>query len=368
VPELVRTLGHVDASHAARWVGVMAATYASAQFVAAPILGGLSDRFGRRPVLVLSLLGVSFDYLLLAVAPSIGWLLVGRLLAGVTGANISTANAYIADVTPQAQRSQRFGLIGAAFGAGFIFGPALGGLLGSITLRLPFVVAAGLALCNATYGAFRLPESLPVESRRSFSFRRANPVGSLHALAADPVVKRMAVAWWCMWFGLGALQTSFVLSTALRFAWGPAENGWALATIGVSQALVQGFLVRPVIRFLGERRAVFAGFTLSAGAYLAFGLASAGWVIYAGVLLQALGSVASPAIRALLSARAAPERQGELQGGLASVQGLTAVISPIIAAALFATATRMAGPAGSGAPFVLAAVMYCVALAVAAGI
>ena len=317
-------------------------------------------------MLVLSLLGVSCDYLLLAGAPSIGWLFAGRLLAGLTGANASAANAYIADVTPPAQRSQRFGLIGAAFGAGFIFGPALGGVLGSIALRLPFLVAAGLALCNAAYGAFRLPESLAIENRRRFSFRHANPIGSFHTLAADRVVKRMALAWWCMWFGLGALQTSFVLSTALRFGWGPAENGWALAAVGVSQAVVQGLLVRPLIRWIGERRAVFAGFSFSAAAYLAFGFASAGWVIYVGVLLQACGAVASPAMRALMSARTAPERQGELQGGLASVEGLTAIISPMIAGALFATATQMEGAAWAGAPFLLAALMYGAALAVVA--
>ncbi len=346
----------------------MVTVYSVAQFVAAPVLGGLSDRFGRRPVLVASLLGVAFDYLLLAVAPSLWWLFLGRLLAGLTGANFSVANAYVADVTPPGQRSQRFGLIGAAFGAGFILGPALGGVLGAVNLRLPFLVAAILALSNAAYGVFRLPESLTAENRRRFSWRRANPVGSLHAMATDPVVRRLALAWWCMWFGMGALQTSFVLANAMRFGWGPAENGWALATVGVTMALVQGLLVRSVIRRLGERRAMLGGFVLSAGAYLAFGLAPSGWVIYLGLLLQGLGAVATPAIRALMSIRAGPDRQGEMQGGLASVQGLAAIIAPVIAAALFTVATQQVGAAGSGAPFLLAAAMYGVAIVVAVGI
>ena len=361
VPELVRKLSGMGASGAASWVGALIATFAAAQFIAAPVLGGLSDRFGRRPVIILSLVGVSANYMLLAFAPSLTWLFLGRLIAGATSANVSAANAYIADVTPPERRAQRFGLVGAAFGAGFVFGPALGGVLGAIDLRLPFLVAAGLALCNAAYGALILPESLAKERQRAFRWARANPIGSLHTLAADPVVAKLAAAWCLMWFGLGALQSSFVLSTGLRFGWGPRENGYALAAMGVTQALVQGLLVRSVIRRLGERHAAACGFVLAAVAYVLFGVAGAGWVIYVAVVVQACGAIATPAMRSLISARAGPERQGELQGGLSSVEGLTAIVSPVVAATLFNHFTSN-GLMFAGAPFLLGAGTYALAI------
>lgn len=361
VPALVRMLSGLGAGQAAGWVGALVATYAAAQFCAAPVLGGLSDRFGRRPVIVLSLAGTAANYILLALAPSVAWLFVGRLLAGATASNMAAANAYIADVTPPEQRSARFGLVGAAFGAGFVFGPALGGALGAIDLRLPFAVAAALALANAAYGALVLPESLPVERRRRFSWKRANPAGSLHTLAADRPVARIAVAWCCAWFGLGALQSCFVLSMGMRFGWGPQQNGWALATVGICQALTQALLVRPVIRRIGERRAAFAGFALSGAAFAMLGLATQGWQIYAALAVEALGAVATPAMRALLSARAGPTRQGEMQGGLSSVEGLTAIVAPLLSAGLFEWATQAGGAAWAGAPFLLGTAAYAVA-------
>lgn len=362
VPELVRTLSHLDAGSAAQWVGALVATFAAAQFVAAPILGGLSDRYGRRPVIIISLFGVALNYALLAYAPSLAWLFLGRFCAGATSANAAAANAYIADVTPPAQRATRFGLVGATFGAGFVFGPALGGLLGSIDLRLPFLVAAGLALCNAAYGAFLLPESLAPENRRRFSWRRANPIGSLRTLAADRPLAWMAGAWCCMWFGVGALQSTFVLSSAMRFGWGPQANGLALAGVGVTQALVMGLLVRPVIHRLGERRAAFAGFVISLAAYLALGFAQSPWLIYVGVVLQGAGAIAIPALRGLMSTRASATRQGELQGGLGSVEGLTAIVGPMLAATVFTYATLAGGVAWAGAPFVLAAAVFGLAI------
>jgi DHA1 family tetracycline resistance protein-like MFS transporter len=366
VPALVQHLSGLDAGQAAHWTGALIATYAAAQFVAAPVLGGLSDRYGRRPVIILSLAGTAANYLLLAVAPSLAWLFVGRLLAGGTAANVSAANAYIADITPPERRSARFGLVGATFGAGFVFGPALGGLLGAIDLRLPFVVSGLMALANAAYGAAVLPESLPADRRRGFVWRRANPVGSLRTLALDRPVARMALAWCCMWVGLGALQSCFVLSMGLRFGWGPQENGYALAVVGVSQAVTQALLVRPVIRWLGERRAAFTGFATSGLAFLIFGLADAGWMIYAAAIVQALGAVAVPSMRALMSAQAGPTRQGEMQGGLSSVEGLTAIVSPVAAGAVFAWAAAVGGAEWGGAPFLLGTAAYgCAALALA---
>ena len=358
VPDLVRQLSGGNQARAAEWVGALVATFAAAQFVTAPVLGGLSDRFGRRPVIILSVLGVSANYLLLAWAPSLAWLFLGRLFAGATAASASAANAYIADITPPAQRSARFGLVGATFGAGFVLGPAMGGVLGDINLRLPFLVAAGLALANAAYGALVLPESLPPDRRRAFTWRRSNAIGSLRWLAQERPMAWMAAAWSLMWFGLGALQSAFVLSTGLRFGWGPQDNGWALAAVGVSQALVQGVLVRPIIRRLGERRAAFSGFGVAVLAYILFGVAQAGWVIYVAVVVQAFGAIAGPALRGLLSASTAADRQGELQGGLSSVEGLTAIVSPVVAAMVFSVAVGAGGAAWAGAPFLVGALTY----------
>ncbi len=362
VPELVKQLTGGDSSRAAEWVGALIATFSAAQFLSAPVLGGLSDRYGRRPVIILSLLGGAANYLLLAWAPSMAWLFLGRVLAGATAANFSAATAYVADITDPAKRSQRFGLVGASFGAGFVFGPALGGVLGGYGLRWPFLVAGALALANACYGAWAMPESLPADQRRPFSWRRANPVGSLAALLADHTTGWLAVAWALLWFGLGALQSTFVLFTGLRFGWTTAQNGYALAMLGVTQAVVQGALVRPVIARIGERRAAMAGLALSGVAYFGFGIAWAGWVLYVAVVVQALGAVANPALRALLSAKVGSQRQGELQGGLSSVQGLTAIVAPGLASLVFSGAVKAGGNDWSGAPFLVSAVIYAVAV------
>ena len=369
VPGLVRHLSHQSASGASIWVGALLAVFSVTQFVAAPILGGLSDRFGRRLVLLLSLSGVCANYLMLAWAPSLGWLFAGRLIAGATAANVSAATAYIADVTPPQRRAQRFGLVGAMFGLGFVLGPALGGVLGAYGLRLPFLAAAALAFCNVLYGLFVLPESLPRERRRPFSWQRANPVGSLGIILSEPAFRRLGVAWCCAWFALGAIQSSFVLSNNLRFGWGTRENGFALAAVGVAQALVQGLLVRRVVPWLGERRAAQTGYVLAACAYAAFAFAPAGWVIYVGVVLQAFGAIAGPAVQAMLSAVAGPDRQGETQGELASLQGLTAIVSPLTAGWLFGAFTGPAAPVHfPGTPFLVSTLTYLAAFAAVHGL
>ncbi len=365
VPNLVLRLSHLPPSAASFWVGALLAAFSAMQFLCAPLLGALSDRFGRRPVLLLSLSGICANYLLLAWAPSLAWLFVGRLIAGATAANVSAATAYIADVTPPAQRAQRFGLVGAMFGLGFVLGPALGGLLGAYGLRLPFLGAAVLAGLNVLYGLFVLPESLPPERRRAFAWRRANPVGTLGAVAADPAYLRLAVAWCCAWFALGALQSSFVLANDLRLGWGPRENGMALAAVGVGSALVQGLVVRRLVPRLGERRAALLGYTMAALAYLLFAFAVRGWLVYAGIAVQALGAISGPAVQAMVSARAGPDRQGEVQGALGSLQGLTAIASPLIAGWLFGVFAPRGLP---GAPFLLAAATYLLAFAAVRGL
>ncbi len=278
VPNLVVQLSHLPPSAASFWVGALLASFSAMQFLCAPLLGALSDRFGRRPVLLMSLSGVCFNYLMLAWAPSLPWLFIGRLIAGATAANVSAATAYIADVTPPQLRAQRFGLVGATFGLGFVLGPALGGVLGGYGLRLPFLGAALLAGLNVLYGLFVLPESLPPERRRAFAWRRANPVGTLGAIAADRDYGRLALAWCCAWFSIGTLQSSFVLANDLRLGWGPAQNGAALAAVGLGSALVQGLLVRRIVPRLGERRAALLGYALAACAYLLFAFADRGWI------------------------------------------------------------------------------------------
>ena len=364
IPGLVVQLSHLSASAASIWVGGLLATFSAMQFFCAPILGALSDRYGRRPVILISLSGVCANYLLLAWAPTLAWLFVGRVIAGATAANVSAATAYIADVTPPAKRAQRFGLVGAMFGLGFVIGPALGGLLGGYGLRVPFLAAAGLAAVNTLYGVLVLPESLVPARRRAFQWRLANPIGSLGVITADRTYMLLAAAWCFSWAGLGALQSSFVLANNLRFGWGTEQNGAALAAMGVGTALVQGLLVRRAVPRLGERRAAMIGYGLAALAYLMFAFAGAGWVVFAAIVLQSVGAISGPAVQAMVSARAAADEQGQVQGALSSLQGLTAIVAPVAAGWVFGVFTGPGAPVDlPGAPFLFGAVSYVLALA-----
>ena len=362
IPELVRRLSG-DVGSASMWVAVLVSGYAFTQFLAAPVLGGLSDRYGRRPVILMSVAGICVNYILLAVAPNLRWILAGRLLAGATAANTSAATAYIADVTPPERRAQQFGLIGATFGLGFVLGPAIGGLIGAHFLRGPFVLSAVMAGLNWLYGLFVLPESLRPELRRPFSWRRSNPIGSLHGLAGDRFVGLLALAWAGMWFGISVLQSVFVLYTTLQLHWGPAANGAALALVGVSQAVVQGLAVRRIVRTLGEPRTALLGCLCLTGGFLIVAFADSAWILLPGILIQALGSIAQPAIRAMLSARAGATRQGEVQGAVASVEGLTQIVAPLIAGGLFGVFSRPTAAVHlPGAPFLLGAAVYTMSL------
>jgi DHA1 family tetracycline resistance protein-like MFS transporter len=363
VPALVLHLSGLAVSAASIWVGMLMSSFALMQFVCAPILGALSDRFGRRPVLLVSLGGICVNYLMLAWAPSLTWLFLGRLIAGATAANAATASAYIADVTPPRLRAGQFGLVGAMFGLGFVIGPALGGVLGAYGLRVPFLVAAALAGCNVLYGLLVLPESLPVERRRPIEWRRANPLGSLRVVLADRNMSRLAVAWCCPWFALGALQSTFVLANQLRFGWDTRHNGMALALAGLGSAVVQGLLVRRIIPVLGERRSAMTGNALTVGAYLCIAFAPIGSFVLLGILLQAAGAITNPAVQGMVSGNAPADRQGETQGALSSLQGLTAIVSPLVAGWLFSNFT---GPDAlwslPGAPFVASALACCLSI------
>jgi MFS transporter, DHA1 family, tetracycline resistance protein len=369
VPSLVLQLSGMTISSASQWVGLLLTAFALMQFICAPILGALSDRFGRRPVLLISLTGICLNYILLAWAPSLAWLFLGRLIAGGTAASGATATAYIADVTPPAKRAGQFGLVGAMFGVGFIVGPAVGGLLGSYGLRLPFIAAAVLAGCNVLYGLFVLPESLPPERRRPIEWARASPLGSLHVVMASRNLQRLAIAWGCLWFALGALQSTFVLANEVRFGWDTPQNGLALTLAGLGSAVVQGLLVRRIVPFLGERRAAMSGGVVVASGYLCIALAPVGWVVVLGIVLQSVGAIASPAIQGLVSASAAADRQGETQGALSSVQGLTAIVSPLIASFVFSMFTGPTAPVLlPGAPFLVSVLAYGVAIWAVSGV
>lgn len=363
MPSLVVHLSGLTVSGASRWVGVLLSTFAVMQFICAPILGGLSDRFGRRPVLLLSLAGGCANYLLLAWAPSVAWLFLGRIIAGTTAASASTAMAYIADITPPEKRAAQFGIVGASFAMGFVVGPALGGLLGAYGLRVPFLAAAAMAGCNVLYGLFVLPESLSPALRRKFDWKRANPFGSLKTLAAHPMLGRLAVAWAAIWFAMGALQSTFVLANQARFDWGTRQNGLALAMAGLGGAIVQGFLVRKIIPRLGERHSAMVGAVLNACGYALIAVAPFGGVVLAGIVFMSMGAITNPSIQGMVSAIVGPTRQGETQGALSSIQGLTAIFAPLIATTVFAFFTSTAAPLNfAGAPFIGSALAFMVVL------
>ncbi|WP_437680064.1 TCR/Tet family MFS transporter [Sorangium sp. So ce131] len=366
LPKLVSGFFEGDLGAASRHYGAFVAVYSAMQFLFAPVLGGLSDRFGRRVVILGSLLGAALNYALLAVAPGLGWLYFGRIVAGITGASFSAASAYIADITPPGRRAQGFGLVGAAFGLGFVVGPALGGLLGGVHLRLPFVVAAGLNLINFAYGSLVLPESLPRERRRPFSLRRANPLASLAGLGRSRVVLGLAATLVCCTLAQHILQGVWALSTEQRFGWRPVDIGVSLAVAGFGMAVVQGGLIRLVMPRLGERRCVALGLAVGVVSFAGFGLAQSGLAMVALILPNALGGIAAPAAQALVSREVDPSGQGALQGSLASLASLTAVAGPLLGASLLARfAPATAVPRVPGAPFFAAACVSAAGLALA---
>lgn len=316
-------------SRAGRYVGVIGATYALMQFLCAPIMGAISDRFGRRPVLLVSLFGLGIDFLIQGFAPNIWWLFVGRTLAGVMGASLTTGNAYIADISTDETRARNFGLVGAMFGLGFTIGPALGGLLGDLNLRLPFFVAAGLALLNWLYGFFVLPESLPPEKRSAFTLAGANPFRVIGRLRIYPLVAALAMVLVLKSLAQRGLENVWVLYTGFRFDWDAGTNGLALGLVGVMAIIVQGGLVRPIIKRIGERKAVVFGTIVSAIAFAGYGLANQPWLIPCIIVFGSLGGIAGPAIQSLVTGSVDETEQGKVQGALTGLTSLTNVIAPI---------------------------------------
>lgn len=384
LPRLVESFVGNDPTEGAFYVGALIATYAVMQFIFSPIMGSVSDRFGRRPVLLLSLFGVGFDYILLAFAPSLAWFFVGRVVAGICGASIGTAAAYIADVSPPEKRAQNFGLIGMAFGLGFVAGPLLSAFLATVELplpgfisqltgysvlpgiRFPFVVAATLALTNALYGFFVVPESLAPENRRAFSWARANPVGTLFALSKYPVVLGLGLALFLAGVSQRCLESVWVLYTEHRYHWDVRATGISLGVVGIAAAIVQGGLVRRILPKLGERRALTIGMTITACVFLGYGLAPYGWMLYVLIAIGSFGGIAMPASQGLLSKSVPANEQGMLQGGIASVNSITAIVGPPLATNLFGYFISPKAPfALPGASFFAASAIAVLALVVA---
>jgi DHA1 family tetracycline resistance protein-like MFS transporter len=359
LPKLIIDFEGGDRASAASITGVFGLTWAAMQFVFSPVLGTLSDRFGRRPVILLSNLGLGLDYVLMALAPSLSWLFVGRLISGITAASFSTAGAYIADVTPAEQRAARYGMLGAAFGLGFIVGPAVGGVLGDISLRLPFWAAAGLSLINAGYGFFILPESLSPERRSKFVWARANPLGSLKLLSSHRELLGLTSVTFLIYLAHESLPSMFVIYSDYRYGWGERTVGLVLAAVGVCQTIVSAALVGPLVKRLGERRALFAGLFFGVLAFMAYGLAPTGALMLLGIPFGAMQGLANPAMQALMTRRVEPSSQGQLQGALSSIRGITGMIGPVLFTQIFAMAIRdgTALPHLPGAPYLLAGIL-----------
>ncbi|MGI4833733.1 MAG: TCR/Tet family MFS transporter [Janthinobacterium lividum] len=368
LPALIEQLTGEGVSRASQYAGWLSFAYAGAQFFFAPVIGGLSDRFGRRPVLLASLLGLGCDYVFLALAPTIAWLFVGRVLAGITGASFTTATAYIADVSPPEKRAQNFGLVGAAFGLGFIIGPVLGGLVAHWGPRVPFVVAAALSLLNFTYGLLVVPESLPAAQRRPFQWARANAVASLARLRQYPQIIGLVVALVLLYLAGAATQSVWTFYTMLKFGWGSTLIGYSLGAVGVGALLVQGGLVRVALPRLGAARAVQLGMGCYIVGFVLFALASQGWMMFAFTAVFALGGLAGPAMQGAISSQVPPTEQGELQGTLTSLISATGVVGPLLMTSLFAYFTGKQAPVQlPGAPFLLGALLSLLALFIALG-
>ncbi|MCW3087230.1 MAG: tetracycline resistance efflux pump [Sediminibacterium sp.] len=345
MPKLIEQLLHItDISKASQYGGWLTFAYAFMQFIFAPVLGNLSDKYGRRPVLLFSLFGFGIDYLFLSFAPSIAWLFVGRLIAGVTGASFTTASAYIADISTPENRAQNFGMIGAAFGLGFIIGPLIGGLLGELGPRIPFLVAAGLALANCLYGYFVLPESLDKEHRRKFEWRRANPLGSLLQLKKYPAVGGLVVSLVLVYLAAHAVQSNWSFFNIEKFNWSPKMIGISLGVVGLLVGVVQGGLIRYINPKLGNEKSVYIGLGLYALGLLLFAFASQSWMMFVFLIPYCLGGIAGPALQSIISGHVPPNEQGELQGALTSLMSATSIVGPPLMTNLFAYFTGKTAP------------------------
>ncbi|HEY8400762.1 MAG TPA: TCR/Tet family MFS transporter [Cytophagaceae bacterium] len=363
VPDLIAELTGEGLSKASQYSGWLTFAFAIMQFVFSPIMGSLSDRFGRRPVLLLALLGLGLDYVFQALAPSIFWLFLGRILAGITGASFTTATAYIADISEPEKRAQNFGIVGAAFGLGFIIGPFIGAVFSEYGTRVPFLVAAAFSLLNFIYGYFVLPESLSKENRRAFDWKRANPIGSLLQLKKYPIIMGLVGSLVLTYIAAHSVQSNWNFYTMFKFNWDNKLVGYSLSFVGLVIAIVQGGLIRMIIPKLGQYNSVYVGLILNTLGLLLFGLATQGWMMFVILIPYALGGICGPAIQGIISIQVPANEQGELQGALTSLMSVTSIIGPLIMNNLFAYFTNDAAPIQfPGAPFIAGAFMSLIAI------
>jgi MFS transporter, DHA1 family, tetracycline resistance protein len=366
MPHLIAQLKGISINEASAYGAWLLSVYAIVQFLFAPVIGNLSDRYGRRPVLLSSLLGFGIDYLFLALAPTYGWLFIGRIIAGFTGASFSTAAAYIADISTAENRAKNFGMIGAAFGLGFVIGPMLGGLLAGFGVRAPFYAAAGLCLLNALYGYFVLPESLSKENRRRFQWKRANPLGALHLLKKYPDIGGLAICYFLIYLAAQAVQGNWNFFTIYRFNWTEKMVGISLAVVGLLVGLVQAGLTRILNPRLGNKRSIYLGLSLYTMGLVLFAFATESWMMFAFLVPYCLGGIAGPALQSILAGHVPPNEQGALQGALTSLMSLTTIIGPLIMNNLFSYFTGDKAPFHfPGVSFLLAAVLMLASVWVA---
>jgi DHA1 family tetracycline resistance protein-like MFS transporter len=361
LPALIQHLTGGTVADASRYGGWMLFAYASMQFVCAPIMGGLSDRYGRRPVLLASLFGFGMDYLFMAMAPTVGWLFVGRIIAGMMGASFTTASAYIADISTPEKRAQNFGLIGAAFGLGFIIGPTVGGFLGAYGPRVPFFAAAGLTMLNWLYGFFILPESLATDHRRKFEWSRANPIGSLMNLKRYPVIMGLVASLVLIYIAAHAVQSNWAYYTTEKFGWDSKMIGLSLAVVGIGFGVVNGGLIRIIIPRLGNERSIYVGLSFSTLGFVLYALANQNWMMFAFSAVYCLGGIAGPALQGIISTTVPRNAQGELQGALTGLMSATSIVGPPLMTNTFAFFTDSHAPVYlPEAPMILGAVLMVI--------
>ena len=361
MPTLIEQLIHGNVSQAATYGGWLNASYAVMQLLFAPVLGNLSDRYGRRPVLLFSLFGFAMDYIFQALSTTIAWLFIGRVIAGITGSSFTTASAYIADISNEENRAKNFGLIGAAFGLGFIIGPVIGGLLGQYGARVPFYAAAVLCLLNWLYGYFILPESLDKQHRRPFDWKRANPIGSFKLFERYTSLGPLVISLILVYIAAHAVQSNWNFYTMYKFSWSEKLIGISLGVIGILVALVQGWLIRYINPRLGNERSVYVGLALYAVGMLLFGFANQSWMMFVFCIPYCLGGIAGPALQSIISSQVLPNEQGELQGALTSLMSATSIVGPLLMTNLFYFFTNKNAPVQfAGAPFILGAILLII--------
>jgi DHA1 family tetracycline resistance protein-like MFS transporter len=367
LPDLIRQFEGGDFARASSITGYFGLAWATMQFIFSPILGAWSDRFGRRPVMLISCFGLSIDYVFMALAPSLRWLLIGRIISGITTSNVATAFAYVTDVTKPEERAKPFGLISAAFGLGFVIGPAVGGWLGNMNLRFPFWAAAALSLGNALYGYFVLPESLPLERRAKSAWHMANPLGALRLLRSNTELAGLAVVTTLYYLAHNSLPSMWALYTEYRYAWNRRDVGLSLAVVGVCAAVVSGVLVGPFVKRFGERRSLLSGLFFGTLGFAGFALGYRGWMMLAVIPFIALWGIAAPALQSLMARHVDPSSQGKLQGAINSLRAITGMAGPVLFTQIFALAiSPQYGFHLPGAPYYLAAVLLGASLLLAA--